>query len=62
MSLFLLVLALSVGYVMGYLSKGITVNVNRKEDIPEGYNESLANELDPQVRQYLDQNNGLNKF
>lgn len=68
MDLFLLVLVLSVGFAMGYLSKGITVNINSTPDIPldeEGkpqYNEPIVDNLDPEVRQWYETNNGHKNF
>jgi hypothetical protein len=56
---------LLIGYFMGYSAKGITININKNEDsnlLPTEYNESVVDALDPEVRSYYEQTNGLNKF
>lgn len=47
-------------FVIGYFSKGITININKKEDeFPQDeYNASTTHLLDPEVREYLDKNFG----
>lgn len=63
MDLFLLVLVLAVGFVMGYLSKGVTINVNHTPRFDnEEYNEPVVDNLDPEVRNYLDQTQGNIKY
>lgn len=58
-----LVLIFISGYLLGLLQKGIHIHhVDKTNDVPEEYNESLANHLDPEVRRYLDENNGQYKF
>jgi hypothetical protein len=51
------------GYCLALVQKGLTVNIHRgvKQDKLEEY-ESTLEHLDPQVRQYYESNNGLNKF
>lgn len=70
-----LVLVLSVtflamfflGVVVGILTKGININITKKEPVPVPqeeviYNPSTANELPDEIKNYYDQNKGLNNF
>jgi hypothetical protein len=55
------------GFLLGVLSKGsFSININHKEvkeiDQEIQYNESTLSELDPEVKQYYESTNGLNKF
>jgi hypothetical protein len=55
----------AVSFLLGRVSVGapmIEVKISNKSDAPNEYNESLADELDPEVRNYYDHTNGLNKF
>lgn len=47
------IIALLVGFVIGYFSKGITINVSQNGDIPEEYNPSYTDELPKEVREYV---------
>lgn len=51
---------LLIGFVLGYFSKGITITINKKEpDFEhEEFNDSPTHLIDPEVKQYLDQNYG----
>lgn len=52
------------GFGLGLAHKGITININKNGQAPKdiGYNESTVTNLDPEVRQYYESNNGLNRF
>ena len=53
-----------IGFLIGYFSN-LTVNINKaekKEEAPTEYNESMVNELPPDVRAYYDKTDGYNKF
>lgn len=58
------ILAVILGFMLGTLYKGgLNINITRKQPETEvSYNESMIDELDPEIRQYYDNNNGLNKF
>lgn len=60
----LIVLAVYVlGYWTGKLQKGITIAIkNDESDVPTEYNESLADELPPEIKSYYDKNRGYNRF
>jgi hypothetical protein len=57
-----LFLGLVIGYVMGLIHKGIHIHVDKKQEIPKEYNESLVNLLPPEVQQYYHSTNGQNRF
>jgi hypothetical protein len=58
-----IITSLLVGYVIGLVQKGITVNINHKDrEIPTQYNESLVQELPDEVKQYYHETNGFNKY
>lgn len=62
-----IILGVLVGFGAGLLVKGqFNININHKEVKADHqeiiYNESMADELDPAIRSYYDNNNGLNKF
>lgn len=65
--IFAIIIAFALGLVSGQLLKvTITINHNQIKGVEEvkeiKFNESMADELDPEVRSYYDHNNGLNKF
>jgi hypothetical protein len=68
MEVFLGSMILLVGFALGYLSKGITININKTPEIEvdeEGkpkYNDSLAHLLPKEIQDYYKQNEGQNKF
>lgn len=65
MSTLVLFTMLIVMYLLGRFSGGVTITINKNEqqpEIPAEYNESLVDELAPEVRNYYDNTNGLNKF
>lgn len=60
---------IAVGFLLGIALKGsfsFNININHKQEQSEQkeivYNESMADEMDPAIRSYYDQSNGLNKF
>jgi hypothetical protein len=59
-------LTIFLGFVLGYLSKGITINIVHKSvdnvDKPAKYNESMVDLLDNEVKNYYHQTNGKNHF
>lgn len=63
------IIALSVGFTMGYLSKGISITINHKDktEIPvtsDGkptYNEDYSALLPPDVQEYYEKNQGFMK-
>jgi hypothetical protein len=59
-------LTIFLGFVLGYLSKGITINIVHKSvdtvDKPKEYNQSMVDLLDPEVKNYYHNTNGKNHF
>lgn len=57
--------SVGLGYVMGAVG-GITIyHEGKAKAEPKGeptYNEDMSVHLPPEVRQYYEQNNGMNKF
>jgi hypothetical protein len=57
------VLVLVAGYVLGLIHKGIHIHVHKEgPKQQEGYNESLAPLLPPEVQNYYKQTQGHNTF
>ena len=58
-----LVLVFALGLIVGLLHKGIHIHVD-KSDLPkkEGFNESMAGYLPPEVQNYYSQTKGQNLF
>lgn len=60
---FLVLSSILLGYVIGLVQKGITVNINHKDtEIPKEYNKSLAGELPEEVQLYYNQTKGFNQY
>lgn len=61
-----LLCCLIFGYMAGILQKGIKIDIhtNKAPEAPKKpkYNQSMADFLDPDTRNYLDQHNGQVKF
>jgi hypothetical protein len=56
-------IAFALGLFAGLVSKGLTININHKDEPKqEGYNESMAKYLPPEVQNYYKSTNGNNKF
>ncbi|MER2006282.1 MAG: hypothetical protein ABS939_02420 [Psychrobacillus sp.] len=60
-----ILISVGLGYVMGAVG-GITIYhegkpVPKEKGEPQ-YNEDYVAELPPEIRQYYEQNNGMNKF
>ena len=63
------ILALAVGFTIGYLSKGVEITIHHKNkaEIPvttDGkpvYNEDYSALLPPEVKQYYEENHGYTK-
>lgn len=47
------VISLLIGFAIGYFSKGVTITVNKKDDVPTEYNPSYADELPKGVQEYV---------
>lgn len=66
--LFMLLLALALGYLIGVITQGIKVTINHPEKIVEKevekpeYNEVYLDNMDPQTRAYLEKNHGQLKL
>ena len=55
-----LILALIVGYVIGVLQRGIHIHHHHEsQEMSEEYNETPIDMLDPEVKNYLDNNDGI---
>jgi hypothetical protein len=61
------IIAMGIGILIGWFSR-LTITINHhqieqpKNQIEIAYNESMAEHLDPEIRRYYDNTNGLNKF
>lgn len=55
-----LIIALALGFILGLLTKGITITHKQAEPetSQEGYNKSTEDLLPPEIRNHLDQTNG----
>jgi hypothetical protein len=53
-------LLLGTGFTLGYLSKGISINISRPEDEKDltNYNDSNLSSIDPEQREYFEKFNG----
>lgn len=63
------ILLFFAGYLLCLVQKGININIyngekpkKRKEKDESKYNESTVDLLPPELRQYYEQHNGMNKF
>lgn len=63
------ILLFFAGYLLCLVQKGIHINIyngekpkKSKEKDESKYNESTADLLPPELRQYYEQHNGMNKF
>ena len=55
-------IALVIGYIIGLLQHGIRINVKTDRELPTEYNDPIIDNIDPEIRNYLDQTNGQIKF
>lgn len=57
------VLCVLLGLVAGIVTKGIHIHIHKEDTAKnEGYNESLAPLLPPEVQNYYNNTNGQNNF
>lgn len=64
MTMFYVIWGTVFGFGIGLLTKGINININHKEKDykQEGYNESMAKYLPPEVQNYYQSTKGQNRF